>query len=199
MKFISLISKTGVVLLFISLFATVGCTRLVMRVMGMKYPKAETEATMIAWLEKHNISLEDCFMIDSLRPDVSSEIMLFGKNGYRIRQPDVCYPDVRSAIYSVPGYQVHDFDSTMTLNPYAERLVKFDGKGISSLDAGQDLTLVVPWAIFLHKKNTLAEYESLPRDTLGIKLRIVKVNIDFQKSWGIKKPQVSGIKMSNKK
>lgn len=197
-------------LFIIVLIINSACTNLLLHFGGMRKPKIENEKSVKNYLLKIKVDTSDVFTFDtnvwneynskpfkpgwppSYRP---CQIRVYDRSGIPIAQWASCEGNIDTAplFTSVPPKNLGLVDTTMTLKEELNRYCNFKGEKVAILPPdGVDYYLIIHFARYFPKLNKMT-FENIAKYQLahpGLKLKIYKINNDFQEFWNYE-PEVT--------
>lgn len=196
-------------LLVLSFLMLQSCKTIMMKMYGIKNPGIENEQTIKKSALKYDLDTTN--IVTTADQKVASDFSAYGipnaaiydRNGKYIeyRQTDTScnaglfqfIPDLNPAnSYSMP-------DST-DLKGELAKFRDFKGKALGEVEKA-DFYVLIYCAVWTGKlnKDHVKIWEDLAKNNKNCKVKVIKVNLDFQEHWGVKDREKVVVRMNNKK
>ncbi|MGA9211990.1 hypothetical protein [Kaistella sp.] len=187
------------ILLITTLVFFSSCQPIVKTLAGVKNPKLENKERVKDYLVKANLDPQNNFIIK----DKSSyqtvldlfyksfpEAILFDKDGN-----ELIYKETTTSCNAGLFKVIPELGKNSELKKGTHQLSQVLSDYTKPLDNNQIITddsdyyLLINWAIFagsLNKNHVLA-WENIAKENKNSKIKVIKLNMDLQESWGLKK------------
>lgn len=179
-----------VILTFIS------CSPIVRLIYGVKKPKVENEESLKKYLGNVNITDKDVYTLDfegykkalKLINKKIPEVLIFDKNGKHIPYGDEWACNASAFDFIENLNDTTEFANSDKANlqslPFGLYSLKGDSLGAPKLDAS--FHIFIFWAKFAGKlnKNHVKIWENQAINNTKTKIKVYKINMDFQEHWG---------------
>jgi len=180
-------------------FFLTGCSLVVKTLYGVKKPKVETETSLLAYLEKKELSTEHIFSVPmesfkavlSLTNNKIPDVLIFNKNGEYMPYGDewACNANAFTFIQNLNATTTYKTTDLTILDSLLQELRNLDGTSLSletiDLIKDGDFVAVALWAKWTGKlnKTKVREWEQQARENNNSKIVFVKLNVDLQPWW----------------
>jgi hypothetical protein len=204
MKRYLLVTILGCLLLICS------CTKLIMYHYGIRNPKIESSKSILSYLAVNNLDTSNVYALKDtsqlnlfFKTNIGvPEIRFYDHNGYLMlyRDEKKCNGQNDSLISFLKPENVIKVDSSNNLFEYIKNLNTLSGVTVPRKDFyGKDFYLIMYWAKYLGKTNSvkMKDWENTLMDKKSLKIKTIKVTVDYMDFWSIDKKDM--IKIYNPK
>lgn len=190
-------------LLVPALYITVGCQQLAKIVAGFDNPKLENIQSVQSYARQHHLDAATN-VIAKDKESMKQLLWVFNK-----KLPDAVLFDTagKELIYRSPSETctaglfkiIPNLDKTTSLKKGTQDLeniiIRYTKPLFGSSDTvidGSDYYLMINWAKYAGKKNkeNVLEWENLAKSNKKVRIKVIKVNMDFQDSWGLTEKEI---------
>ncbi len=190
-------------LILIMIFSGFSCSSLIMTMAGMKTPEIETKESIYQFLIKIHQDTSDVFCLDTnllrhlqsqpFKPGWAPgfkpvQIRVYDHTGEPVMQWASCEGSLNKlrTFDSVPPVNTNALDKSLTLKSDMERYFDFNGNPVHiSDDKNYDYFILVCFAKYFARlsKTSFRKVHRYISDHPELKIKLYKINVDFQKSW----------------
>lgn len=195
------VSQTHYKLFFLILLLALlaGCKGYMKMRYGMTQPKEETPESLVKFLEKNRFPANHLYMFrdsatyvkamaDNVIMNNILSHMLFDRHGKLIpRDSSKCQWAGSQVISSLSNDSTYSTDDGITLQALLGMIVPFGPPETEdNVTRDPDFTLVVIWSKFLGRYNyRLFQLDSAVSENRQVLIRMIRLNMDMQKSWNL--------------
>lgn len=190
-----------------------GCTRMAMLIEDVRQPKMEDYSSLTKFLLKLDIDTSDllCYSDTSAlykfyKTDIGlPESRFFNRHGQLVDyrdSPQDCNGHVSVFLEKAAQIDQKAPVPNEFIQPYISDLIYVKDNRKFILDnRAYDMYLVIYWARYLGKvnKHKVFEWLNLVRsaEEKGLKVKVIKINADFQKGWGLSRDALPKFEITN--
>lgn len=174
-----------------------GCQPVVKLLYGIRNPKVENQESLTKYMVKKDIRIENTYTttfeqfpnaLDRIKKTLP-EVLIFNQQGDNIPYGEewACNASAFSFIEQLRTDSAYSTNEEIVLSSALKGLAGLDGTPVELKDSeNHDFTILIYWARYVGKlnKNHVNEWEKQAFQNQSAKLRVIKVNMDFQQHWG---------------
>jgi hypothetical protein len=197
--------KTFLSLSVLILITITSCNTLLLNLAGLRKPKVEDKKSVYRMLKSMHQDTTDVYAIDSLlfekmnkepfKPNWASgfrpiQIRAYNSEGSPVLQWSICEGTLKELkpFDSVPPRNINGLNTSLTLQSDLSQYFNFDGKpaGIIAQN-GYDYYILVYFAKYFPRwsKKSFRVVTDYAKSHNELKIKILKINVDVQKFWGV--------------
>ena len=184
------------ILILLSEVVLSSCKPIVMKINNVTKPQFVTESQTVDFLKKKGITDESTFFVCKDSASIISLIMkvqalpsanFFNKNGNLLYYAETsCTGKAKECAESLTKSSLNRVDPSYNFSDVIKSIKPEPGNFPFRL-ADYDYIVVLYWATYLGMLNKHAfEIAAVLNQNHALKIKVIYVNVDFQKSWGMK-------------
>ncbi len=196
-------------LLMFSFLLLQSCKTIMMKMYGIKNPGVENEQTIKKGALKYHLDTTN--IVTTADQKVAADFSAYGIPNAAIYDRNRKYIEYRQTDTSCnaglfqfipdlnPANSYNKPDSTDLKGEWA-KFRDLKGKALGEVEKA-DFYVLIYWAVWTGKlnKDHVKIWEDLAKNNKNCKVKVIKVNLDFQQYWGVKDREKVVVRMNDKK
>lgn len=195
-------------LLMLSFLLLQSCKTIMMKMYGIKNPGIENEQTIKKGALKYHLDTTN--IVTTADQKIASDFSAYGIPNAAIYDSNGKYIEYRQTDTScnaglfqfIPDLNLSNTYNKPDSTDLKGELVKFrdlKGKALGEVEKA-DFYVLIYWAVWTGKlnKDHVKIWEDLAKNNKNCKVKVIKVNLDFQEYWGVTDREKVVVRMNNK-